>query len=262
MPEIPEMDAYRAMLDRELIGAKVLDSDFAPRVRANVPYQEIGETLRGKKIESVTRNGKEIFFTFDSGDVLSVHLMLTGRFNVDPASDEAPDTRRASFTLDNDKALHVRDRKGLATLRLNPDPVTAADALSDEVDAAYLQAAFDKSPKTNVKAFLVGQDHIRGIGNGYSDEILWAARIAPQSTVGSIPPDAVAALAEAIHAVLSEAVAVVAKLDDPSDYRAARKRDMRVHNDTRDESPTGAKIQKTQVAKKTTFFTDEQVFYD
>lgn len=255
------MDAYRAMLERELVGATVLESGFAPRVRANVPYQEIGETLQGKRIVGVTRSGKEIFFAFDSGDVLSVHLMLTGRFNVDPAGDDAPETRRASFVLDNGKALHVRDRRGLATLRLNPEPVTAPDALSDEVDAAYLQSAFDQSPGTNVKAFLVGQDHIRGIGNGYSDEILWAARIAPQSTVGKIPPDAVAALAGAIHEVLGDAVALVAKLDDPSDYRAARKRDMKVHNDTRVESPTGAKIQTSEVAKKKTFFTDEQVLY-
>lgn len=262
MPEIPEMDAYRVLLERELVGATVVESDYAPRVRANVPYAEIGETLQGKKIESITRNGKEIFFTFDSGDVLSVHLMLTGRFNVDPAEDDAPDTRRASFVLDNGKALHVRDRRGLATLKLNPEPVTAPDALSDAVDAAYLQAAFDESPGTNVKAFLVGQDHIRGIGNGYSDEVLWAAKIAPQSVVGKIPPDAVAALATAIHEVLSDAIAVVAKLDDPSDYRAARKRDMKVHNDSREKSPTGAVIQKAEVAKKTTFFTDEQVLYD
>lgn len=261
MPEIPEMDAYRAMLERELVGATVVSSDFAPRVRANVPFQEIGETLEGKRIESVTRSGKEIFFTFDSGDVLSVHLMLTGRFNVDPADDDAPETRRASFVLDNGKSLHVRDRRGLATLRLNPEPVTVPDALSKEVDAAYLQAAFDESPGTNVKAFLVGQDHIRGIGNGYSDEILWAARIAPQSIVGKIPPEAVGALAEAIHSVLSEAVALVAKLDDPSDYRAARKRDMKVHNPDREESPTGARIVQTEVAKKKTFFTDEQALY-
>jgi hypothetical protein len=67
---------------------------------------------------------------------------------------------------------------------------------------------------------------------------------------------------EELHEVLAEAIAVVAELDDPSDYRKARKRDMKVHNDDREESPTGAPIRHETVAKKSTYFTDEQVVYD
>ncbi len=262
MPEIPEMDAYRALLDRELVGGRVVGSGFAPRVRSNVPYETVGATLEGQTLKSVERYGKEIYFSFDGGDVLSVHLMLTGRFNVDPADDDPPDTRRATLVFDNGKAMTVRDRRGLAQIALNPDRPDVPDALSEAVDAAYLQAGFDASPTTNIKVFLTDQNKLRGIGNGYSDEILWAARIAPQSACGKLPPEAVESLARSIHEVLEDAVAVVAKLDDPSDYRAARKRDMKVHNDSRDETPTGAKIQHATVAKKSTFFTDEQVVYD
>lgn len=256
------MTAYRDKIDSAFSGATLVGSDFAPAAKIDAPSEAIQAAIDGCSLTAVDRSGKELFLRFDSGDVLAVHLMLAGRFNIEPAGDPPPAGRVASLEFDNGKVLHVRDRDGWANLKFNPAPVTAPDALSPEVDAAFLKQRFAKSPRINVKKFLKDQKRIRGIGNAYSDEILWASRIAPQSTCGKIPDEAVDALATAIHEVLTEAVGLVGALEDPSDYKKARLTDLKVHNHKRDTSPTGAPIRTAEVANSKTYFTDEQVLYE
>jgi formamidopyrimidine-DNA glycosylase len=261
MPELPEMTAYCHKVDDAFTGATLIKSDFTATAKTDVPAEEIQSAIDGSRLTEVDRNGKELFLHFDSGDVLAVHLMLAGRFNVESVGEPPPAGRIASFEFDNGKLLHVRDRDGWAKLKFNPEPVTAPDALSPEMNEAYLKQRFAKSPRANVKAFLTDQKRIRGIGNAYSDEILWASRIAPQSRCGKLPEEAVAALAIAIREVLTEAVGLVGALADPSDYRKARLQDLKVHNHTRDKSPTGAPIKTGKVANSKTYFTDEQILY-
>lgn len=255
------MQAYCRKLEGSFSGATLVECSFAAKAKSNAPVEAIASAIEGKRLTAVERSGKELFLHFDGGDVLAVHLMLAGRFNVEPVGEEPPAGRIASFEFDNDKVLHVRDREGWARLKFNPEPVTAPDALSPELDATYLKERFAKAPRANVKAFLTDQKRIRGIGNAYSDEILWASRIAPQSRCGKLPEAAIEALAAAIREVLTEAVDLVGALEDPSDYRKARLRDLKVHNHTRDSSPGGEPIETATVAGSKTYFTDEQVVY-
>jgi formamidopyrimidine-DNA glycosylase len=261
MPELPEMHAYRGKLEDNFSGRTLVECAFASATRSNVPVDEIASAIEGRRLTAVERSGKELLLRFDGGDVLAIHLMLAGRLNVEPIGQQPPAGRIASFEFDDGKVLHVRDREGWARLKFNPEPIAAPDALSPKLDAAYLKECFAKSPRRNVKAFLTDQKRIRGIGNAYSDEILWACRIAPQSRCGKLPDEAVEALAAAIHDVLTEAVDLVGGLADPSDYRQARLRDLKVHNRTRDTSPRGAPIKTATVAGNKTYFTDEQVVY-
>ncbi len=260
MPELPEMQAYRGKLDDGFVGDRLVACAFSA-ARSDTPVDEIAAAIDGKRLTAVERSGKELLLHFESGDVLAVHLMLAGRFKVTAVGEAPPATALASFEFDNGKVLHVTDRDRWAKLAFNPVTAAAPDALSPELDAEYLRSRFAKSPRANVKAFLTDQKRIRGIGNAYSDEILWASHIAPQSKCGKLPDTAVEALAAAIHDVLSEAVEFVGALADPSDYREARLHDLRVHNHTRDTSPTGAPIKTAKVAGNKTYFTDEQVLY-
>jgi formamidopyrimidine-DNA glycosylase len=262
MPELPEMTAYCRKIDGAFTGATLAGCSFAANAKSDAPVDQIRSAIDGSRLTEVERNGKELFLHFDSGDVLAVHLMLGGRFNVEPAGEPPPAGRIASFEFDNAKHLHVRDRDGWAKLKFNPEPVTVPDALSPAMNAEYLKQRFAKGPRATAKAFLTDQNRIRGIGNAYSDEILWAARIAPQSRVGKIPGEAAEALATAIHDVLTEAVDLVCALPDPSDYRKARLKDLKVHNHTRDRSPTGGQIRTGKVGSSKTYFTDEQVLYE
>ncbi|MFT4048690.1 MAG: DNA-formamidopyrimidine glycosylase family protein [Solirubrobacterales bacterium] len=260
MPELPEMTAYREKIAGAFEGATLVECEFTPDCKLDAPAEAVTAAIRGAQLSQVERNGKELFLHFATGDTVAVHLMLGGRFNVAPIEDEPPDTRVATFKFDNGKALYVRDRDAWARIKFNPEAPKAPDALSSELNAEYLKKRLARSRKA-IKAFLTDQDRVRGIGNAYSDEILWASRVAPQSTCNKVPDEAVEALAEAIHEVLAEAVENVCALDDPSDYRKARLRDLKVHNHTREFSPGGAKIQTGEVSKSKTYFTDEQVLY-
>ncbi|HEV7917975.1 MAG TPA: DNA-formamidopyrimidine glycosylase family protein [Solirubrobacterales bacterium] len=259
MPELPEMHAYRQKIETEVGGAELVESTFTTTKRLNVPADEIASAIDKSRLNAVERSGKEILLRFDGGDTLGIHLMITGKFVVGPADQEPPGGRVASFKFDNGKTLHVRDRKRLAKFKLNPEPATAPDALSAQVDANYLRECFAKQPRTNVKTFLMDQDRIGGIGNAYSDEILWASRIAPQSKCGKLPDDVVETLAATIHDVLTGAVDLVGSLEDPLDYREAR--NLSVHDPNRDTSPNGAEITTATIAGRTAYFTDEQVMY-
>jgi formamidopyrimidine-DNA glycosylase len=139
---------------------------------------------------------------FSNQATLFVHLMLRGEFFI--TSDPGAVTFRM-FTLGlEDESLVISDLKGQVALNLNPSPSTVPDAL--EVDGTYLRRKISERPRTGVKAFLIDQSILRGIGNAYVDEILWHARIAPRSTVGRIPDHVVDNLLTSIRTVLTDAI--------------------------------------------------------
>jgi formamidopyrimidine-DNA glycosylase len=99
--------------------------------------------------------------------------MLHGKFSIvsDPG---IVGSRILTLGLENE-SLVVSDHKGLVVLKLNPPPSSVPDAL--EFDDAYLRTKISKRPRMGIKAFLLDQSILRGIGNAYTDEILWQARI-------------------------------------------------------------------------------------
>jgi formamidopyrimidine-DNA glycosylase len=111
-----------------------------------------------------------------------------------------------------------------------------------------------------VKAFLIDQSILRGIGNAYVDEILWQARISPKSIVGRIPDHIIDDLVASIRSVLIDAIANI-KREKPKTISDEVRGFLRVHNLNRSESPTGHRIMTEQVASRITYFTDEQVLY-
>ena len=124
----------------------------------------------------------------------------------------------------------------------------------------YFGKAARKAPMTNIKAFLIDQRVVRGIGNAYADEILWAARVSPRSLTGRIPPEVMLALHQAIGAVLRDAVASIRELS-PDRISGEERSFLKVHNKARKQTETGFPILVEQIASKTTYFTEEQTLY-
>jgi len=124
----------------------------------------------------------------------------------------------------------------------------------------YLRRKISKRPKKQVKAFLVDQAVLRGIGNAYADEILWQAKIAPKSAIGKIPDRVIDELIASIKSVLTGAVAEIKKRS-PNIISGEVRDFLCVHNPNRSESPTGHRILTEKVASKLTYFTDEQTLY-
>lgn len=260
MPELPELTIFADNLTKAVVGKEIVMAKYEGNKKLNVPVEEFSSALLSARFEKVQRAGKQISFQVSNGHKMYVHLMLNGGFVLTQADKvERLDSLILAIAFKDGSAMAVTDPKRWAVVALDPK---AGKEVPDglQVTADYLKAAFQKQPKVLAKGFLIDQDKIGGIGNAYSDEILWRARIHPKSPVGKLPPEAIDALVEAIPAVLNEAIGEIRK--KRPDAVSGEIRDfLKVHGAGRKVSPTGAKVVKEQIQSKTTYYTDEQVLY-
>lgn len=256
MPELPDLTVFAENLHRWLRGKKV-NAIQCGNKRLLAEEEALRAAVSGMAVERVDRSGKEVAFTFSNKTRLLVHLMLAGRFVLTEEPDRLHD-RMLTLQFEDGPSLVITDPKGLAKVALNPQPGAAPDAL--EVSAAYLREKAAAKPRTLMKAFLIDQAVLRGIGNAYADEILWVARISPKAAAGSIPGEVMDELVAAIRRVLTEAIEKIRTVHP--DIIGGEIRDfLLIHNPQQAQSPTGHPIRKEKVASKTTYFTDEQMLY-
>lgn len=260
MPELPDLTIFAGNLSKAVVGKKIVRASYHAKKRLNVSPEELSNSLISSQITKVERVGKEVCFTTSNGDSMYVHLMLSGGFLLTTDKEvEQVDYPVLTISFADRSALAVNDPKGWATVTLNPKAeAKAPDALT--VTADYLKSKFRKKPKMLVKSFLLDQQLIGGIGNAYSDEILWRARISPKSEVGKLPDEAVNSLVESIPLVLNEAIDYLRK-HHPDILSGEFREFLKVHNPSVKKSPTGSSIIKEQILSKKTYYTEEQELY-
>jgi formamidopyrimidine-DNA glycosylase len=204
VPELPEVETVRRQLAPLVIGRRIVDTwahaspKFTPAIEAT-----------GRGITDVLRAGKYLLVGLDDGNELVVHLGMTGRLRVGPADvDDA--YVRARWHLDDGNALEYRDVRRFGRLRVLPAghyvgmlAVQGPDALDLDFDGDGLWRALRRS-RRGVKAQLLSQRPIAGVGNIYADEALWLARIHP--TAQRLSRARATELLDAIRTVLSTGV--------------------------------------------------------
>lgn len=188
MPELPEVETVVRGLAKSLPGRTVL------AVEGIAPTE-----ITGHKIEAVDRYGKFIVLRFDHG-LLLVHLRMTGQLL---SSDETSKFTRARIHLDEGTLRYDDIRKfGRLTFTtalptLGPDPLELT--AQEFIDHTHPRRA-------RIKALLLDQSFLRGMGNIYADESLFAARIHPQSIAAALKPAQLRHLHESMQAVLQAAI--------------------------------------------------------
>ena len=257
MPELPDLTVFAKNLTLKLKGKRVKSIDCYGTKRINVTPEKLQQSISNNTVKEINRSGKEIEFVFSNETKLSIHLMLSGGFSIVKDIQQAK-YKILSIVFSEGESLAVSDPKGLVNLNLNPVPAKVPDALN--VNADYIKERIFKKPKANVKAFLIDQGIIRGIGNAYADEILWRAKISPKSIVGKLPVEVINDLLKATKAVLLDAIEQIEKIK-PGIISGEVRDFLAVHNSRRKQSPTGYQIIKEQIASKTTYYTDEQILY-
>jgi formamidopyrimidine-DNA glycosylase len=205
MPELPEVETIRAQLaprleGRTLARVEILD----PRLTRPFDLFEIAEELEGDRVVSVERRGKYLLVRLESGLGLLVHLRMTGSFGFAPVTHE-----RAVLELDDGSRLVYRDVRRFGTWLVLEDadlePYLAAkngpEPLGPRFTTVWLakQLARRRAP---LKAVLLDQRVVAGLGNIYADEALWRARVNPLRPASDLADDEVARLTRAIRAVL------------------------------------------------------------
>jgi formamidopyrimidine-DNA glycosylase len=212
--------------------------------------------LEHQTLEQVSRAGKTLQLHFSGGQVLGIHLMLRGEL-VSLANDGPPRFQILAFHFKGGKGFAVIDLQKQATPTLNPQPVTAPDAL--ELDEAWFKVLLAKK-RTVIKTLLMDQKVMRGIGNSYADEILYDAGISPFSVAQAIPPVAVKRLFKSIDMVLHTAIQEIA--DANGDELTGELKDlMRVHSAKLKKTAKGEAIQSGKIGGRTTYYTDAQELF-
>jgi formamidopyrimidine-DNA glycosylase len=220
VPELPELEVTKDRLRLALTGRLATGAEVHSPVALKTVTPPL-ESLAGKHIRSVSRLGKVICIGFDDRLHLCVHLMLSGRFAFGPA--RAPLNRLHAFALrlDRDEDLRVIEDSTQHRLsiylvtdpqqvdivaRLGPDP------LGPDFSLARLKQALARRSRT-LKRFLTDQSAIAGIGNCFSDEILFEARLSPFAPSTSIKPEEIIRLYMAAKKVLRDAILHLRALD-------------------------------------------------
>ncbi len=212
MPELPEVETIRRGLEARIIGRTITSVRIPPETGKAVPVikgmdeSAFREGVVGAQVERVERRGKYLILHLDSGLLLVIHLRMTGAL----LFQEAPEDRfvRAIFSFDNGDEMRFTDLRKFGGFWLVEDigqavaGVLGPEPFDDENFTVAALSASLAGRKSPVKAIILDQRHVAGIGNIYADEACFAAGIDPRRHGLTLDDDEVAALHAAIRDVL------------------------------------------------------------
>lgn len=255
MPELPDLQVFSHNLNK-LFKNKKLEKIIVTG-KANVPGKKLQDTLQGLELNKVARAGKQLHFEFAKGHVLGMHLMLHGQLHAFDSKNENKFTV-AELLFEGGKGLALTDFQKAANVTLDPEETNVPDAL--DADVKYLTEKLGKT-RTPVKTVLMDQKVLRGIGNAYADEILYAAKLSPFSASNKLPADKVKELVRSIKDVLENAEKQVLKTHP--DIISGEVRDfLQVHQPKKKTTPEGEVIHQKEVGGRKTYYTGGQELFE
>ena len=258
MPELPEVETVARSI-APLVGRRIVAAEFRGlRVLRGGDPDQMAASLKGRRISGVRRYGKFILVSLHGGGYLVIHLGMTGRLLLGGAPGKHT---HAILTLDRGGVLLYDDSRQFGCLRYSrefPERITRLGPEPLEVPLEEFAGSLRRR-KTRIKALLLNQDFLRGLGNIYADEALFRAGIHPLAVAGRVRGERARRLHQAITAVLTEAIA--AGGSSISDYVDAQGRkgffqfSHRVYQRTGEACVTcGAKIRRVLVAQRSSHF--------
>jgi formamidopyrimidine-DNA glycosylase len=268
MPELPEVESVRRQLEPALVGRR-FDRVAIDDSRLVRPYDpaEVAAELEGERVAALERRGKYLVVRFESARVLLIHLRMTGSLlHARSGSLHNDPHRRAVVTLDDGSDVAYRDVRRFGTwLLLEPgeaEPYLGARVGDEPLDALFTATRLRErlaGRRTSLKAALLDQRTLAGMGNIYVDEALWRARLNPLRPAAGLDGAELRRLHRGIRAALEQGLA--RQGSTLRDYRlpdgggGSMQDEFRVYG--RGGEPCdrcGAEIARTRIAGRTTWF--------
>ncbi len=211
MPELPEVETTRRGVETHVRGRRVTGVSLrVPALRWPIP-PEISTILPGETIAAVHRRAKYLLLETAPGDVL-VHLGMSGVLRVLPATTPVQKHDHADLLLEGGRMLRLSDSRRFGSLLWQPRGEThpllqglGPEPLSDGFDGDHLWRVA-RGRRAPVKAFLMDQTVVVGVGNIYAAEALFQAGIHPLRAAGRISRERFRVLADAVRAILAHAI--------------------------------------------------------
>lgn len=268
MPELPEVETVRRGLAPSVTGRRLTDVDIRdPRLVAPADRVRVAAELVGERVVELDRRGKYLVFRFGSGRVLLAHLRMTGSFRhtVDASAADGSYVR-AVVTLDDGSDVVYHDVRRFGTWRLlEPEELRpylaarlGAEPLARRFTATHLAERL-VGRRAPVKAALLDQRTVAGVGNIYADEALWRARIHPLRPAGSLDADETRRLHRAVRQALALGIerqgATLRDYAQPNGAPGGMQREFRVYGRFRQPCDRcRTPIEKTRAGGRTTSF--------
>jgi formamidopyrimidine-DNA glycosylase len=243
MPELPEAERARALIAERALGKRIVGVDDSDSYvsRPHAPG-EIAAALVGRRLTSANRIGKTMWLETDGdGPDLGLHLGMSGRIAIDEEPHERWD--RFALTFDDGGRLALRDKRRLGRAVLEPDLSRLGPDAAVATRAEFRERVGRGGGP--IKARIMDQGVIAGVGNLLADEILWQARIDPRRPANQLSEDELDALRRAVRAAVRHAVR----------NGGAHTGTLNAHRERDGHCPRcGAALSRTRIGGRTTYW--------
>lgn len=228
MPELPEVETVRRGLNLLIIGKKIKAAATDSEKSFPNSAADVSEFLVGAKITNIRRRAKVLLIDLSTEYTIVVHLKMTGQlvfrgeqtFGAGHPNDsligQLPDkSTRVTIEFDDDSRLFFNDQRKFGWMRLMPSAEVpyidfmkkvGPEPLENDFTKQQFKERFTRRAKTSIKAALLDQTVIAGVGNIYADESLWGAKIDPRRKVGDVSEQEFYALYESLRAVMNTSI--------------------------------------------------------
>jgi len=285
MPELPEVETTVNNLKKKILSRTFIDvwTNFGKMIEKPRNFKEFKKELKGKKIKKIWRRGKNIIFELSQRYSLLMHQKMTGHLlygkweqrkgqwipqTKGALEDRENDYIHLMFFLDNKKMLAFCDLRkfGKAELWKTEELKNSkelrrlgAEPLDKNFTFRKFKEIILKKKKGKIKQVLMNQEVIAGIGNIYSDEILWEAKVSPFKDISKLNPVELKKIYQAIRKILAKAIKL--KGSSVSDFRDAQgekgkfDKMLKIYRKEGQKCPRcGAIIQKAKINGRTAHF--------
>jgi formamidopyrimidine-DNA glycosylase len=268
MPELPEVETIRLALEPHLVGRRFERVEIHdPRLVRPFEPTAVAAELEGERVAALERRGKYLIVRFESGRALLIHLRMTGslRHAVGDGLEEDP-YRRAVVSLDDGSDVAYRDVRRFGTWLLL-ESHEAEPYIDDRVGREPLERSFTsrrlaeqlEGRRAPIKAALLDQRTVAGLGNIYADEALWRARVHPLRPAGELDADEIARITrgikEALKAGLARQGASLRDYSTPDGRRGRMQEEFRVYGRAGEPCPRcGTPIDKIKAGGRGTWY--------
>lgn len=217
MPELPEVETVKRVLEKVLINEEITDCIIHyPRIVQNVSITDFRTSLQGEVFQEIKRRGKFLIFIL-SNTILVSHLRMEGKYFIKDAAETVDKHEHIIFKLRSGLTLRYHDTRKFGTmhlfktkdlndvLKIKPLSNLGVEPLTDELTYAYLAPLLQKTAR-NIKAVLLDQSIISGLGNIYVNEVLFLSAIHPEKQANKLSKNKIYAIIDNTKAVLTKAI--------------------------------------------------------